>query len=537
MHAEFETFENKVSESMLPLTGGLPLALVLLASMASSPHISIENLAKRLASHPLSTLAIAGAQPSPEASVRISLEITYAYLLEHCPQATAAFVVLGIFMRPQSTIQILQRVLPASLDTIAKDRIISTLTFHHLITQGELDGVAVWQMHPLLHALAKEYLNEDQPRRALLQPQMVDAITESVAQLRENFQHNQPVARVFDYLKADLMEISIGLLHDGQIIAALNMLESASALLLDAGHIAEYQSWMDRLTRQLKSLDLPTEAMKCVVTNFVNLHNGAIQSSLHNWDRARICWQAVKFCDVDEPEQRQFVWGQIIKARSYELMILARQGLNGAAQMVVENTQCEFSSLGVDLAQQPEWQEALIDCFIAVGDFQAAQQSAQAALALYQASDNLAKTVQMQKTIAEILVMDKNYDAAETVLRQLLQGRVSSLSIQASLHIDLAHVLLQNCKPRDALLQLDQAEEILDSFPEGTALDLWALLWAYRAWGSEQLGSMPQALDQAHKSLFYWRQLPDSEVSQQTMLDLITRAQSAREELLPEIHA
>ena len=59
--------------------------------------------------------------------------------------------------------------------------------------------------------------------------------------------------------------------------------------------------------------------------------------------------------------------------------------------------------------------------FIALGDFQAAYQAAPMAITLYQGDDNLAKMVQIQKTIAEILVMDKDYEAAEDALRQLLQ--------------------------------------------------------------------------------------------------------------------
>jgi len=90
----------------------------------------------------------------------------------------------------------------------------------------------------------------------------------------------------------------------------------------------------------------------------------------------------------------------------------------------------------------------------------------------------------------------------------------------------LAYVLLQVQKPADALAQLDQAEKILGSFPEGTSTESFAKLWSYRAWGSEQTGEMQQTLDQAHKSLIYWRELPESEASQETMLDTISRVKN-----------
>jgi tetratricopeptide (TPR) repeat protein len=517
--------EKQAVARVLQQTDGLPLALVLVASLASSPHISMESLANRLESHALNTLAISGVPPLSETSVRISLEITIDYLREHHPQAVTAFVTLGVFTRPHSSIQIFRQVLPASLSEQDQDSMVSLLNFHHLITLDELDGVAVWQTHTLLHELAKEYLLDDPMLSERLRQRWTQATSESLAQLRENFQHNQPVARIFDVLKADLMEISAGLLHDGQIIAALNLLENASSLLMDAGHFVEYQSWLDHLNVQLQSLDMSAEPIKTVVANFMNLHNGTLHDSFYDWGRAREFWRAVNFSSVDDPEMRQFVLGQIVKARSLEVIFFSRQGMLDMAQMVLENSQREFRDLGVDEAQQPEWQEALIEWFIVRGDSQAAKQAAQRALALYQDGENLAKMIQIQKTIADILVMDKDYEAAEDALRQLLQVEISSLSIRAELYIDLAHVLLQTLKPEDALLQLDQAEDTLNSFPEGTSPDSFARLWSCRAWGSEQLGNMKLAVDQAQKSLGFWRQIPDSEANQHTMLEMISRAQ------------
>jgi len=523
LERSFTEDEKQDVERILQIIGCLPLALVLVASLAISPHISIARLANQLESHPLNALTIAGPQPSPETSVCVSLEITYAYLLEYHPQAAAAFVALGIFTRPQSTIQILRHALLADQSTQEQDRIISLLNFHHLITQTELDGVAVWQMHPLLHELAKEYLHKDPSLSEKLQHQFVNATIVALAQLRDDFQHNRPVGRIFDFIKADIFEISIGLLHDGQIIVALNMLENASALLIDAGHLVEYQSWMEHLTAQLQSVDLPAEPIKMAVANFVNLHTGSVYASLNDWDRARERWRAVDFTRVREPEIRQVVLGQVVKARSLEVIVLSRQGMLETAQMVLEDAQREFRGLGVDEVQQPEWQEALIDWFIVRGDLQPANQAAQMALALYQDGDNRVKMIQIQKTIADILLMDKDYESAEVELRQLLEAEIASLSIKAELHINLALVLLQTQKPQDALSQLGQAEEILDSFPEGTFPDSFARLWSYRTWGSEQLGKMKQAIDQAHKSLYYWRKLPNSETSQQTIMDMILR--------------
>ena len=525
LERSFTEDEKQDVERILQLTGRLPLALVLVASLAISPHISMARLANQLAGHPLNALTIVGPQPSPETSVRVSLEITYAYLLEHHPQAAAAFAALGIFTRPQSTIQILRHLLLADNATQEQDRIISLLNFHHLITQTELDGVAVWQTHPLLHELAKEYLHKDPSVMEKLQRQFVNATIAALAQLRDDFRHNQPVARIFDVLKADLMEISAGLLQDGRIIAALNLLENASSILMDAGYLAEYHSWMNQMKAQLSSLELPVEPMSQVVSNFVSLHDGAIHASLNEWDYARERWRAVNFSSVDDPEILQFVLGQIIKARSFELILVSRQGRIDEAQMVLENAQREFRNLDVDIEQQPEWQEALIEWFIALGDLQSANQAAQAALALYQYEDNRAKTFHIQKTIADILVMDKEYETAEFSLRRLLLEEISSLTIKAELHIDLALVLLQNRKAEDALAQLDQAKHILDIFPAETVNDSLARLWSYRAWGSEQLGKAPDAIDQAQRSMGYWEKLPDNHASQQAMQELVWRLQ------------
>jgi len=517
-----ESEENALAR-ILQQTGCLPLALELLASLAVSPHVSFNVLADRLETNPLRTLALSGVQESPETSVRISLEITYAYLQEHYPDVAEAFVALGVFIRPQSTIDILQYVLPANKTSQEKDRIISLLTIHHLLSLDELDGVAVWRTHTLLHELAKEYLDKDQPLSETLAQSLEDATIQVVAQLRDRFQHNQQVARIFGYLKADIIEVSLRLLLDGQITAALNMLENASSLLVDAGHFAEYQSSMDRLTTQLRSIDLPVEPMRQVVSNFMNLQLGAIQSSLNYWDHARQCWQAVILCDLDDPEHRPIITGQIVKARSFELIVLSRLRMVEAARIMLENAQREFRNLLLDDEQQPEWQEALIEWFIAEEDYLSADNASRIALALYQENDNLIKTIRIQKTMAEILAMEENYAAAETAIRELLLEKISSLSLMVELHIDLAYVLLQMQRPADALAQLDQAEDILNSFYEGSTPDAFARLCSYRAWGSEQSGDMQQAIDQARKSLVYWRQIPDSEVSQKTMLDTISR--------------
>jgi tetratricopeptide (TPR) repeat protein len=517
--------EESAVGRILQLTGCLPLALVLLASIASSPNMTLEGLANKLESHPLQTLAISGAPVSPGTSVRMSLDITYDYLLKHHPDAAKGFVALGIFTRPQSTIDILKQVLPYNDAEGETDRIISLLDFHHLLTLDEPDGAAVWRTHTLLHGLAKEYLQKDQPLREMLRHSLANATEAAITQYRDRFQHNQPVAKIIDYLKADIVEMSLGLLEDGHVMAALNMLESATSLLVDAGYFAEYQVWLDRLSVQVTAMDLPAGPTKCVVSNFVNLHNGEIHASLNDWEQARERWQDVKHCGEADPEYGQFVSAQIVKARSYELLLLARQGRNEAARKVLEKTQREISSLNIDLARQPEWQEALIDWFIAAGDLRSAHNAAQRALALFRDSHNVTKTVQIRKTVAEILVMEKNYAAAETAIRELIGEDVSSLSLRAELYIDLAYVLLQVQKPADALAQLDQAEKIFSSFPEGTSTESFAKLWSYRAWGSEQTGEMQQTLDQAHKSLFYWRKLPDSETSQQTLLDMISRVQ------------
>ena len=527
MERSFTQDEKQDVERILQITGCLPLALVLVASLAISPHISMARLANQLESHPLNALAIAGPQPSPETSVRVSLEITYAYLREHHPQAAAAFVAFGIFTRPQSTIQILRHALLPDDTTPEQDRIISLLSFHHLIRQTELDGALVWRMHPLLHELAKEFLHKDASLIGKLQPHFVNATIENLAQLRDGFQHNQPVGRIFDFLKADLMEISVGLLRDGQIVAPLNMLENASSLLVDTGHFAEYQSWMDCLAAQLQSIDISAEPIRQVVSNFMNLHYGAIQSSLNQWDNARQCWHAVKSCDVDDPAYRIIMSSQIVKARSLELIVLSRLGMVEAARIALENAQQEFKNLGPDFEQQPEWQEALIELFIVSEDFSSALHAGRRALALFQESGNLAKTIQVRKTMAEILAMTQNYAAAETVFRELMRENISSLSLMVELQIDLAYVLLQMHRPTDALAHLNLAKDLLDSFPEGTAPESFARLWSYRAWGSEQLSQPNEALDQAYKSLHYWWQLPGSEASQQTMLDMIARIQDA----------
>ncbi len=518
--------EESAVGQILHLTGCLPLALVLLASIAASPHMTLDGLANKLESHPLQTLAISGAPVSPGTSVRISLDITYDYLLQHHPDAAKGFVALGIFTRPQSTIDILKQVLPYDDAEGETDRIISLLDFHHLLTLDELDGAAVWRTHTLLHGLAKKYLQKDQPLREMLRHSFANATEAAITQLQDRFQHNQPIAKIIDYLKADIVETSLGLLGDGHVTAALNVLESAASLLVDAGHYAEYQTWLNRLSTQVTVMDLPAGPTKCVVSNFVNLHNGEIHAILNDWEQARERWQDVKHCGEADPEYGQFVSAQIVKARSYELLMLARQGRNEAARKVVEKNQREISSLNIDLAQQPEWQEALIDWFIAAGDLRSAHNAAQRALALFRDSHNVTKTVQIRKTIAEILVMGKNYASAETAIRELIGGDVSSLSLRAELYIDLAFVLLQVQKPADALAQLDQAEKILGSLPEGTSTESFAKLWSYRAWGSEQTGEMQQTLDQAHKSLIYWRELPESEASQETMLDTISRVKN-----------
>ena len=115
---------------------------------------------------------------------------------------------------------------------------------------------------------------------------------------------------------------------------------------------------------------------------------------------------------------------------------------------------------------------------------------------------------------------------AEMAFKEMLRGDLSSLSLRVDAVIDLAYVLLQLEKVKEAMIQLDQAENLLEFFPEEAIINLYAKLWSYRAWGSEQLGILEQSLDQATKSLVYWRKLPESDTSQKTVIDMISRVRS-----------
>ncbi len=138
-------------------TGGLPLALRILSGLKLELGYSAQEIQTRLEQFALDALEYPASQDSRETSLRFCFDISFHSLAKNHPQAAQYFECAGVF-QSRTILKTLLDDVAVVENALVGDKLTSVLLRYNLVDVVNIKGERFIQLHPLLHAFAREKL-------------------------------------------------------------------------------------------------------------------------------------------------------------------------------------------------------------------------------------------------------------------------------------------------------------------------------------------------------------------------------------------
>jgi hypothetical protein len=163
---------------------GLPLAIVILAGLSSTTHLSWMTIEKALLESTMKSLEVGG-KSSKHESVRAAFDLSYRFLKRKSQSAAHLFMKIGLFSRPMGSLIALQRI--SNLNDAQFLGEVDTLVHANLIrVEFGTNDSEKWFTHSLLKDYASELLNKDN-RRSIAEKKYVEYFKEVTLEFEDQF--------------------------------------------------------------------------------------------------------------------------------------------------------------------------------------------------------------------------------------------------------------------------------------------------------------------------------------------------------------
>lgn len=472
--------KGKAVDDILEYTAGHPLALRILSGPMTELGLSAAAIHGLLERHALDALEYPMGLTVCASSLRACFDITYQALYEQHPEAAQYFQSAGVFHVRTIRRSLIEQMLNAS--TLEESKMTTSLLRFNLLNVMKLHGDGFVQLHPLLHEYAREKLNASNVRTDIHE-RYLGAI--------EKMEPSQPA------LAPDILEALRTLIERERFDRAAGLLGQSYAILEAEG----CKGQVERLLREREGRD-ELRLLRSVLAN----REGSLvlerQDVIGAQERFELALRSGQGLHL-EAELKAILMDEMALSLLGVSRCLVHKQEHRAAQTLLEEAYARevFSSL-INPQPQSERLFLLGEIHLELGDFRKA-------LSCYQQAAT-------DRALERQAHCHLNLGEAEEALA-LYTTLFSKAEFKAAAGLGLAASLLEVGRSAEVGDILDEIEGLLS---EGRH---WARLWQYRAFAAYQAGDFSFALSCAEKSLAYWLAVPDSEVGEKQVRELMER--------------
>lgn len=505
--------------SLVKQTEGLPLALRILNALMQELGLSVGEILARLNRYAFDVLEYPPGLDRRDASLRACFDITWQALQEQFPAATQYFLTTGIFKTRTIYKPILEQVAAIS-DSISGDRLAATLRRYNFLDLLSIHGERFIQLHPLLHAYAREKLAsfDGSPQ---IQTEYLKAFTSQMKSAWESLLSGEYPFMV-RWLAQDALAVLTELMARAEWQTVAKLLSNCFDLLLQEGYTEKLEEMLRTLEGQVRDDTFEARVLRMAIAN----HAGNLALSRLEVTTARARFElAYKMGEelAEQDRDNQDFLLEMCRAilglgRSLMVTGQAQIGLNLVEYGSIRDT---FERLDND-SLRADRDLLLGEMYAELGNPGKALEYHQAVFEACVAAGNNIQANAAQALLADSFRLAGQVEKATKIYRTLYEETHYPTGLKAELGLQLSGCLAETLNLSQAIVVLNEIDVLLADYEGWQGFSHhFARLWKYQAFIKQALGENTGALAAAQKSLEFWRKIPESGSEQGQMKTLI----------------
>jgi tetratricopeptide (TPR) repeat protein len=499
-------------DAIIKQTDGLPLALRILNGLMLEMGLSAGEILVRLNRYTFDALEYPPGSERHAANLRACFELTWQVLLEQKPEALRYFQAAGIFQTRIIFKPILEQVASVD-DPINADRLAAVLLRYNFLDILAIKGRRFVQLHPLLHAFAREKLAVSDANQ-----QTRDAYLEAFAlQMKAAWQSlstgDYPV--IVSWLARDALAVMTELMAQADWYKLSQLLSNSFDLLLQEGYTGELEEMLRALEAQIREDTLAARLFRMALANragqlaLVRFENETAR------ERFELAYKAGAVLVEQAGRDQEFLTEMSRAILGIGRCLLQAGNARGGLDFL-DTPECKFVFGGLNNeALIADWDLLSGELYAELGNPARALEYFQTVLDVRQATGNPLQASAVLAMQADCYRQIGQLEKALEVYGSLYADVLHPVGLRAEIGLQFAGCLAENRDFSHSLSILDEVETQLADYEGWPAFDShYARLWKYRALASFQLDDKAAALSCARKSQELWSKISGSDLEQ-----------------------